>query len=561
MERKKPSGKAEKKYRPFKPNIKPKPSQGSKVSKSKPRAPSTELRLTYGDGYPVDSAQWLKYMYVNHTAATRATYMKRDQLDMAQAHMLDPKFDGLSSKQRLVKEVEYIWRTFIAKSSSSHDEVMRALITKNYVTFRDKAIHDMKQQVTDESSYEEDYFDPEPIHRSERPAAAVPIIAPIPEDAFAPVNPHPVVLTKPSMKNDADKLRGAIMARLNKPTPKGGKPNARKTDAEASSLSQKLQNLAIDQKPDYIFSYVNKYPSLKAAKSPKPHDGSRVWFTHIWHTNRRDTILRYLNHEQIDELWDHMDAYERQQPSALTKYEFMNEEINYIWSNLMKSDSSLRRSEFNKRIVQGFKEYISAYNARELSDFEEYDYDLPTALKTYVIKGAFAKDQPKAKAESDFEDDAIYVDEDYPEPADLPVIKKPILKKPSAASCVFPEWDFEDEDIIECGGPESDDDWLPVEPEAPLVTRSPVLKKPAVSRIPDPDPYESIHDPDTLTEKERSMLCHSCQERYIRTIIYPCEHMILCVTCALAWDKKNPVNPTCPTCRVPYTRISKPFFG
>lgn len=343
------------------------------------------------------------------------------------------------------------------------------------------------------------------------------------------------------------------------------------------------------------------YPSPSRNVPALIPEGKNIlhWFEHVWKTDRDETIIKYFNHTQVKQLEDHI---YRIRGSISGRESRINHEIEYIWDTWLDRGSAYYDEGLFDRIYDGFRVYQlhgAYYNPKDdVESEEEYDEN-PEAPR--VIQGSFAKhsDAPRGKPEvQDFEEDLIDAssdddpiiqriqqaieaaprpeEEDFgaryeigdrlsssfaslqsgmpepevEEPEDNDCVKPLKLKKPAAHN-LFSSYDphVDDED-------EEDMVLVYVPPKKPAAASSPQPK-----RMPDPEPNEPMYDPDELTEKERSMLCHSCQERYIRTIIYPCEHMILCVTCAVAWDKKNPEKPTCPSCRTAYTRISKPFFG
>jgi hypothetical protein len=376
-------------------------------------------------------------------------------------------------------------------------------------------------------------------------------------------------------------------------------------DHEDSKKQVPIPQVMNNEKPDPDDPFVNKYPSVVNVALSEDHGLHPLsWFRWVWTVDRRETILKYLSWKQVKELEKHMDMVGEHRG----KISWIREEVRYIWTTWVNVYSICYDADLYKIIHADFNEYVKNHCGEDEED--EYN-EGPTPR---VIQGSFAKHSYALKKDAkahDFEDDVIETSGD-----DEPTIQR-IQQAIEAAGPKPNEEDFgsryeigdrlalsfaslqpggmpepeveEPDDEIEAGdvhecfeipdaekpatrnlfgmsnplvddeedvGEDEDMVFVYVPPKKPAAASSPQPK-----RMPDPEPNEPVYDPDKLTEKERSMLCHSCQERYIRTIIYPCEHMILCVTCAVAWDKKNPNKPTCPSCRTAYTRISKPFFG
>jgi hypothetical protein len=75
--------------------------------------------------------------------------------------------------------------------------------------------------------------------------------------------------------------------------------------------------------------------------------------------------------------------------------------------------------------------------------------------------------------------------------------------------------------------------------------------------VPEADVNEEIVDETKLSEKEKKLLCITCEERFMVTIFLPCQHMMLCVTCSLKHHRTDDEH-RCPTCRTPYREIVRP---
>jgi hypothetical protein len=76
---------------------------------------------------------------------------------------------------------------------------------------------------------------------------------------------------------------------------------------------------------------------------------------------------------------------------------------------------------------------------------------------------------------------------------------------------------------------------------------------------PAPPPRVPAPVPNEPNAREGQPTCAKCLERAVATLIRPCRHSCLCVTCAI--EVGTPANATCPMCRVAISHIEGIFLS
>lgn len=81
------------------------------------------------------------------------------------------------------------------------------------------------------------------------------------------------------------------------------------------------------------------------------------------------------------------------------------------------------------------------------------------------------------------------------------------------------------------------------------IKKSPKKKEKVKSSLPDP-----IENEESANDKE--IECVVCLDRGVKTVLYPCNHSILCVSCSLILGVNNKESK-CPKCRNPIKKIKR----